>query len=895
MADVPEGYKKGRKPLNETWNPETPISSEFVPRALGWNFTFEQRLELYKLQQEEEARKWQLEQANLSVPDRAKQQEEFKWLSLEGLVAGQYLSGSVISEAKESLKSGEWKFSKKGITERVSERISPSDILYPEETPKTEFATKWERYTYEEEQKRLPLKRFVANVVFDPVTWVTSGSGSAVSFISSNGKKIYLNAEGVTALSKSNFISKVTNSLGEIKYFVNPESRHAFSQLLRDPVLAKQYITKEGLKFIGKEILPKQYLPWNYISPGFSVISKGVQSGLNPVTSAIQRVYRNTFNKPIPMPSPEYTALKIGYEANLAGAKKAIQQNIDALADEAQKSLGKYANARKILAEYIENPNIRQYFPELAGIAERFEQLHQQRAAIEKAHGILTSTRYNYIRHYLTVQAKTLLGKFGKSKLNEMQAPFAVQRNIEGTIQAINKKYIEEHGVKLFNDDAFFLLQKRLYESETALQTIGFLTKIKTQFGKTAKEASQMKNYVKSSIPQLRDTYLPKEIEQALKNDKEVAFLLDAMGKKTKKEIAYQMATMPLKGAYTVNKAVTGIFQRLVTRYFPGFYVLNLYGGKFMAYVFGETVGMEKETIDIMRGKKIIITSKNGMKYTSDDIQKIVKEAGINKQLPQGIEANQIEEWFSKFGRLEEEQMRTQMLLNRLKDGDLPAEAVAYVNKYQFDYTKQLNQYEEFMSHIVPFWRWQSNIMPLMASLMVTQPGKLSTWTKLMQLTWQSPEAQVAAPFAPAWASGKFLYYLGGNRSEVLNVQTPIESLTTVPNRLQGWNATTFLAPLPKIAIEEYRGVETFTGKNITDQPTYLARSLGFARMMDFWAKLQNPNIPWWEKTIELGVGAQIYQATDWIAYSGVLQQNSEKVVNNTIHRLGGSWHGCGF
>ena len=120
MTDgVPEGMKRARIPVNETWNPDVPQNPEFVSRALGYNFTFEQRIQLFKLQEQEVARQWQLEQAALPPEQREVPQPEFKWLSLEALLAGQYWSGARMSEVQEGLKTGQYKPFVKPITERI--------------------------------------------------------------------------------------------------------------------------------------------------------------------------------------------------------------------------------------------------------------------------------------------------------------------------------------------------------------------------------------------------------------------------------------------------------------------------------------------------------------------------------------------------------------------------------------------------------------------------------------------------------------------------------------------------------------------------------------------------------------------------------------------------------
>ena len=129
----------------------------------------------------------------------------------------------------------------------------------------------------------------------------------------------------------------------------------------------------------------------------------------------------------------------------------------------------------------------------------------------------------------------------------------------------------------------------------------------------------------------------------------------------------------------------------------------------------------------------------------------------------------------------------------------------------------------------------------------------------------------------------------------MINIQTPIESLTMAGSRASSpLNMSQFLAPQLTIPIEEYRGQETWSGKNITDQPAYLANKF-FGRHIQAWQKITNPNIPWWERAVELGAGVNVYQATDWMAYSGLMKQNSERIVNNAIHRLSGTYHGCGF
>ena len=48
-AGIPEGFKKARPGINETWNPGTPLPDQFVPRTLGWNYTLDQRTELWKI------------------------------------------------------------------------------------------------------------------------------------------------------------------------------------------------------------------------------------------------------------------------------------------------------------------------------------------------------------------------------------------------------------------------------------------------------------------------------------------------------------------------------------------------------------------------------------------------------------------------------------------------------------------------------------------------------------------------------------------------------------------------------------------------------------------------------------------------------------------------------
>lgn len=879
MADVPpEGLKRARKPTDTTWNPDVPYPVSFVPRATGWNYTFEQRIELWKLQREESAEQFIKAQAMIPPEQRVKPPDDFSWKSpFDVLSVGEYAAGGVIK----GLKTGEY--------ESYREKVTPGEVLYPEETAPA-FRTETEQFAYDVRAKKRGMQRFAVNILFDPLSWITGFGGGAKKVILSGGQKVGLTPEGVRM-----YTDLIKRYGGEV-----PEVRHIFSRMIRtDPRLYARTVQKEGIRIIGTnlELVPKQFLPWSYVRPAATTSIKIAQQGINAISSALNRQFGRTLARTQALPA-KYVELKTAYDINLEAAKLNARKEIEEIAQDAQKLLGR--NAGQILTDYVENPSIRPYFPQLAPIYERIETLHKNMAAIEKSQGLLSSERFNYIRHSLTQQAKVLKGLLPSARQRiAVETPFNIKRQLDDTVRAINDDYFKKHGINLFDPNAFNLVKQRYDEHLTAIKTVEFLNNIRKQFGKGAKAARQYKDYVQTNIPQLKGTFLPKDIASALENDAEVRKLMGAMGKRSNIEIAYAFTKAPLKVAETINR----FWQRSVTVYFPQFHVLNYIGGKFNNYLAGNYDLKNDALIEsTLRGKKVVVTSETGMKYTDEDILKIMDENGIRHQPGMMDVARGEPTYIEGFGALGrrigmgiEDRLRGSLLIDRLKKGDSPEEATAYINKFHFDYYQQFNAVEETLSKFIAFYMWTTRNTALQAEMILKQPGKYAGLMKLMESSYESsPQGQVTEPYKPAWAQGKNMFYGGGNQSNWFGISLPSESITMLPNVISSpVNASQKLFPLWQVPIEEAMGKETFSGKNITNQPDYLMRKF-FGRYIQTFDKIRDPNIPTWEKLTELTIG-NVYQGTDWVAYSGVLGESSSKMVNNAIRRLNGRWHGCGF
>jgi len=147
-------------------------------------------------------------------------------------------------------------------------------------------------------------------------------------------------------------------------------------------------------------------------------------------------------------------------------------------------------------------------------------------------------------------------------------------------------------------------------------------------------------------------------------------------------------------------------------------------------------------------------------------------------------------------------------------------EGAKAVRKYHFDYTDFTPFEKAYMMRVFPFYKWTRKAMPMMATMMFTNPGKMSAFPRTMnslsnQLSLQdiSADPNGMAPnftgIAPTWVQHLWGYQIdeehdksnAGGHTTSVRVATPqLDALTSLGDPL-GQGAT-LLNPLIKWPVE---------------------------------------------------------------------------------------------
>ena len=408
----------------------------------------------------------------------------------------------------------------------------------------------------------------------------------------------------------------------------------------------------------------------------------------------------------------------------------------------AEKGLPKASTGNKVINDIIEN----------------IRGQHKQFATVEQAKGILDTELPDYVRHYLTPQGREFLNKTGMNinaelvKPLRVKNPFSKTRQLEGTIEGINKYFQSKYGVQLFEPDAFKAFAARKAEHIKAVNTYDFITDVGKQFGKQAEVVTkEIKNpitgklatkevvkpvfengikYVESSVPQLKGTLLP---EQIVKHVDE-----------TYKTLSNEEATKKFLNLYD---KVLGFWKGSVTGWFPSFHTRNTIGGMFNNWIAGvKSPALYLQADQIARGVEGTITPKLGTKYTYGQIRELASKLGaigqpgyldVMKEVEKDIGKGPVSKLMDlpkNAMEVVENRLRLPLFVDRLIKGDAPEQAAKQVFQFHFDYAPEaLTGFEKnVMKRVMPFYRWTRGNIPLQLEQMAKQPGKYAAIGKLL-------------------------------------------------------------------------------------------------------------------------------------------------------------------
>ncbi len=701
-----------------------------------------------------------------------------------------------------------------------------------------------------------PIGGFIADVLLDPTTYITFGYGAEAKLATKAGE-VALSKAGTTLLKDS--ILKLGEEAGR---------KAVAEKVIQDG--AEKFLAKDGLKFMGKQILPRSVVtaPFraaDYVAEKTPVVGKLYQSAKDLAGKAF-----------VPFKSIKDLPGGIGQEyldkfsSFTKGTRDQVSKAVEeaaALGKTAKQELGKGAGS--FVGKTIEEmatakpadaiataANVAETVVPKAGtgnsvidnIISNIRGQHKDFATIEKEKGILDTELPDYVRHYLTPEGRDFLNKTGMNitaELNKplrVKNPFSKTRQLDGTIEGINKYFQGRYNVQLFEPDAFKAFAARKAEHIKAVNTYDFLTNIGQQFGKQAEVITKeikspitgklttkeivkpvfengMK-YVESSVPQLKGTLLPEQIVKHVDD--------------TYKTLSNEEATKKFLSLYD---KVLGFWKGSVTGWFPSFHTRNTIGGVFNNWIAGvKSPARYLQADQIARGVEGTITTQLGTKYSYSQIRELANKLGaigqpgyldvmktVEKDIGKGP-VSKLMDLPKNAMEVVENRLRLPLFVDRLIKGDAPEQAAKQVFQFHFDYAPEaLTGFEkDVMKRLLPFYRWTRGNIPLQLEQMVKQPGKYAAIGKVLgnlQTDKQKAKDEFAA--LPPYMREGLPVRLGeknGFSQYLYGLGLPVEDI----NRLWKGDAKRTVAsmvgelsPILKYPIEVGTGQNLFTGQPI--------------------------------------------------------------------------------
>ncbi len=701
-----------------------------------------------------------------------------------------------------------------------------------------------------------PVGGFIADVLLDPTTYITFGYGAEAKLATKAGE-VALNKAGTTLLKDS--ILKLGEEAGR---------KAVAEKVIQDG--AEKFLAKDGLKFMGKQILPRSVVtaPFraaDYVAEKTPVIGKLYQGAkdlagkafvpfksIKDLPNGIGQEYLDKFSAfskgtrdQVSKAVEEAAALGKTAKQELGkGAGSFVGKTIEEMAT--AKSADAIATGASIAETAI--PKAGTGNSVIDNIINNIRGQHKDFATIEKEKGILDTELPDYVRHYLTPEGRDFLNKTGMNitaELNKplrVKNPFAKTRQLDGTIEGINKYFQGRYGVQLFEPDAFKAFAARKAEHIKAVNTYDFITNVGQQFGKQAEVITkEIKNpitgklttkdvvkpvfengikYIESSVPQLKGTLLPEQIVKHVDD--------------TYKTLSNEEATKKFLGLYD---KVLGFWKGSVTGWFPSFHARNTVGGVFNNWIAGvKSPARYLQADQIARGVEGSITTQLGTKYSYSQIRELANKLGaigqpgyldVMREVEQGIGKGPVSKLLDapkNAMEIVENRLRLPLFVDRLIKGDAPEQAAKQVFQFHFDYAPEaLTGFEkDLMKRLIPFYRWTRGNIPLQLEQMAKQPGKYAAIGKFLG-NIQSDKQKAKDEFAslPPYMREGLPVRLGeknGFSQYLYGLGLPVEDV----NRIWKGDAKRTVAsmvgelsPILKYPIEVGTGQNLFTGEPI--------------------------------------------------------------------------------
>jgi len=749
-----------------------------------------------------------LEQYGYSIPEKK------GW----SLLGKKFLN--VVSGVLDVLRTGEYAIGgilagKSPIT-GIKEKISPSEVLFKDR----------------EEDRKLWSKKGIAalavDILLDPLTYLTFGAGNAIK-LSTKGGQVLLNKSGQKLI--KTMVSKGASEAA---------ARRAMARIIQEggEAVAKKYIGKSGLRFMGQVFIPAEYF-----QRAGKVINKVPGAGaINRVGNAFSRAFR-PFREIDMMPAKiggKGTYTDFLYKPFVRETRQKIFKEIDNTKKIAAKAYKEYGiDVGKTIGTKIERRKLTgDKF--LDDIIKWMKKEQKEMLEIERATGKKIGKIKGYLRHYLTPEGRNFIAKGNDfmgalSKPLKAKLPVATHRNISGIIRDINAHFRINYGIKnFFEPDAFKAFAIRKAEHIKYLNTHRFLEATKARFGIRIDKAKTTIidgiRFIEPANPQLKGWLLPEPIVKHLDD--------------TLKVLTNEKS---MRGFVKVYDKILGIWKKHVTGWHPAFHTRNFIGGSFNNWLAGVRAADSIDTFRILRGSDHVIKTNIGTQYTGKQVLDLAERFGVrgqpgmmdvyrqvNETIEEitsrnikklGIKASNAPRFAMEFV---EDRLRLPLFINRLKKGYSPAEAAKDVFKFHFDYLPEtgLTNFERlYMRRIMPFYVWTRHNVPLQIEMMMKQPGKYANLEKLRQSMF-GPKEKKEFKSLPDWMKEMFIFPLPwkdeAGKTLWAQLDLPLDDIKYLPITSSGIREIAgLLTPFLKFPMERY-----------------------FNRNMYFGGEIWNPDLP---------------------------------------------------
>lgn len=773
---------------------------------------------------------------------------------LDVIATGEYAVGGILAG--------------KSPGEGIRKKISPSDTLFRSWRPDDRF-----------EKVIKGIASFGVNTAFDPLTYLTLGTGGAIKVTTQAGTKIALSKTG------KEMLKDLSQEVGE---------KAAREQVAVRAVKDTALQASKGLKFAGYEIVPRPVVnaPFSFAKKTILATKPGqaISGALEGPGNAIAKAFNTNFGL-----DEVGKGIKTQYINRLNSSRLNIRDDLVTTFAGTTKEQRELIGRALASKESGSADAIKALSPELQKLALRTRKIFDQVGRVEEKRGILNSWITDYVPHAYQ-NKKAVQRLFGR--LSDEQVSSLLRFNKQRSIPYLDEA--EKLGLEPVYDVAE-LLNARLMSSEKAIAAQDMFIDVASKMGKkldgNAPVLDLMNDHVKLSeigrgVPKaLGDVWIPRATAE------NIASMYKGLFK--------DPDTMALISAY--DKALN-YFKGSVTVLFPAFHGRNAISNTLQnALDIGvDAINPQRhgEALGVLTGATGKITNKFGTEYSYDSVRKMARNLGVltervtRSDLDRALTAELkiAGKQFSdqqamdvvkniagtpirtgqRVGRAVEGEARLVNFLSNLRKGYAPEDAARKTQEFLFDYDDLTMFERDYLRRAIPFYTWTRKNIGVQLKTMATKPGAVAEQARLirsMSEIFGTELSEEDKQFAPDFVLQGAAALLGSKNDEstfLVGFDTPLEAVTDVFNNpaKEFFNQ---IAPWLKAPIEGTTGYNFFketqikedtSGKGYTDYPDFVKEWLEF-RDVSYQTKAGktlsrqtvNPEKKWLLSTIEQNMG----------------------------------------